>query len=108
MHVNADELGCLFEVDFASFWAHVEEEEARRNSKDDDCEKDLRKLTEQEDGNLTRMVVESLKHEKEMIEERPNIVLDERTKELAQADVLQGEVQEEAAHHGPWHLASER
>jgi hypothetical protein len=49
MHVNADELGCLFEVDFASFWAHVEEE-------------------------------------------RPNMVLDERTKELAQADVLQGEV----------------
>jgi hypothetical protein len=25
MHVNADELGCLFEVDFASFWAQVEE-----------------------------------------------------------------------------------
>jgi hypothetical protein len=63
-HVNADELGCLFEVDFASFLAHVEEEEARRKSKDDDCEKDLGKLTEQEDGNLTRMVVESLKHEK--------------------------------------------
>jgi hypothetical protein len=36
-----------------------------RKSKDDDCEKDLGKLTEQEDGNnLTRMVVESLKHEK--------------------------------------------
>ena len=63
-HVNADVLGCLFEVDFASFLAHVEEEEARRKIKDDDCEKDLRKLTEQEDGNLTRMVVESLKHEK--------------------------------------------
>jgi hypothetical protein len=28
------------------------------------------------------------------------MVLDERTKELAQADVLQGEVQEEAADHG--------
>jgi hypothetical protein len=28
------------------------------------------------------MVVESLKHEKEMIGERPNMVLDERTKEL--------------------------
>jgi hypothetical protein len=84
MHVNADELGCLFEVDFASFWAHVEEEEARRKSKDGDCEKDLGKLTEQEDGNLTRMVVESLKHEKEMIEEMPNMVLDERMKELRQ------------------------
>jgi hypothetical protein len=36
-----------------------------------------------------------------LIEERPNMVLDERTKELAQADVLQGEVQEEAADHGP-------
>jgi hypothetical protein len=44
MHVNADELGCLFEVDFASFWAHVEEEEARRKSKDGDCEKALIKL----------------------------------------------------------------
>jgi hypothetical protein len=43
-HVNADELGCLFEVDFASFWAQVEEEEARRKSKDDDCEKALIKL----------------------------------------------------------------
>jgi hypothetical protein len=42
------------------FW----EEEARRKSKDDDYEKDLGKLTEQEDGNLTRMVVESLKHDK--------------------------------------------
>jgi hypothetical protein len=47
-------------------------------------QQELGKLTEKEDGNLTRMVVESLKHEKEMIEERPNIVLDERTKELRQ------------------------
>jgi hypothetical protein len=30
------------------------------------------------------MVLESLKHEKEMIAERPNMVLDERTKELRQ------------------------
>jgi hypothetical protein len=37
-------------------------------------QQELGKLTEQEDGNLTRMVVESLKHEKEMIEERPNII----------------------------------
>jgi hypothetical protein len=43
-------------------------------------QQELGKLTEQEDGNLTRMVVESLKHEQEMIEEMPNIVLDERTK----------------------------
>jgi hypothetical protein len=47
-------------------------------------QQELGKLTEQEDGNLTRMVVESLKHEQEMIEERPNMVLDERTKELRQ------------------------
>jgi hypothetical protein len=39
---------------------------------------ELGKLTEQEDGNLMRMVAESLKHEKEMKEERPNMVLDER------------------------------
>jgi hypothetical protein len=44
MHVNADELGCLFEVNFASFWAQVEEEEACRKSKDGDCEKALIKL----------------------------------------------------------------
>ena len=30
--VNAEELGCLSEVDFASFWALVEEEDARRKS----------------------------------------------------------------------------
>jgi hypothetical protein len=47
-------------------------------------QQELGKLTKQEDGNLTRMVVENLKHEKEMIEERPNMVLDERTKELRQ------------------------
>jgi hypothetical protein len=47
-------------------------------------QQELGKLTEQEDGNLTRMVVESLKHEKEMIKEMPNMVLDERTKELRQ------------------------
>jgi hypothetical protein len=44
MDVNVDELGCLFEVDFASFWAQVDEEEARRKSKDCDCEKALIKL----------------------------------------------------------------
>jgi hypothetical protein len=44
MYVNADELGCLFEVDFASYWAQVEEEEAHRKSKDDDCKKALIKL----------------------------------------------------------------
>jgi hypothetical protein len=43
-HVNADELGYLFEVDFSSFWAQVEEEEAHRKSKDSDCEKALIKL----------------------------------------------------------------
>ena len=32
--VNAEELGCLSEVDFASFWALVEEEDARRKSED--------------------------------------------------------------------------
>jgi hypothetical protein len=42
--VNADELGCLTKVDFASFWAQVEEEEARRKSKEGDCEKALIKL----------------------------------------------------------------
>jgi hypothetical protein len=47
-------------------------------------QQELGKLTEQEDGNLTRMVAESLKHEKEMIEEMPNMVLHERTKELRQ------------------------
>lgn len=29
--VNADELGCVSEVDFDSFWALVEEEDARRD-----------------------------------------------------------------------------
>jgi hypothetical protein len=47
-------------------------------------QQELGKLTQQEERNLTRIVVESLKHEKEMIEERPNMVLDERTKELTQ------------------------
>jgi hypothetical protein len=47
-------------------------------------QQELGKLTEQEDRNLTRMVVETLKHEKEIIEERPNMVLDERAKELRQ------------------------
>ena len=32
--VNAEELGCLSEVDFASFWALVEEEDARRKSEE--------------------------------------------------------------------------
>jgi hypothetical protein len=76
----------------------VEEEEARRKSKDDDCEKDLGKLTEQEDGNLTRMVVE-----KEMIEERPNMVLDERTKELRQMCFKERFKRRQLAH--AWHLA---
>lgn len=50
------------------------------------------------------MVVESLKHEKEMIEERPNIYGVGWEDEGAQEDVLQGEVQEEAADHGaPMH-----
>jgi hypothetical protein len=40
-HVNADELGCLFEVDFSSVWAQVEEEEVHRKSKDGDCDKAL-------------------------------------------------------------------
>ena len=32
--VNAEELGCLSEVDFASFWALVEKEDARRKSEE--------------------------------------------------------------------------
>ena len=32
--VNAEELGCPSEVDFASFWALVEEEDARRKSEE--------------------------------------------------------------------------
>jgi len=32
--VNAEELGCLSEVDFASFWALVEEEDACRKSEE--------------------------------------------------------------------------
>jgi hypothetical protein len=44
---------------------------------------ELRKLTEQEYGNLTREV-ESLKWEKKLIEERPEVMLDERTKQLKQ------------------------
>jgi len=32
--VNAEELGCLSGVDFASFWALVEEEDARRKSEE--------------------------------------------------------------------------
>nr|TKW41565.1 hypothetical protein SEVIR_1G324800v2 [Setaria viridis] len=168
--MNLYELGCLSEVDFASFWAQVEEDDARRKSKEGDCEKaliklepgsgsvqkcaemqghrrsvlgkkaltfelvsrhfcmpikqaaqelnvgvtvlkkrcrelgiprwphrkvkslqtlidniqELGKLTEQEDGNLTKSKVESLQQEKKLIEERPEVMLDERTKELRQ------------------------
>ena len=32
--VNAEELGCLSEVDFVGFWALVEEEDARRKSEE--------------------------------------------------------------------------
>ena len=32
--VNAEELGCLSEVDFASFWALVEKKDARRKSEE--------------------------------------------------------------------------
>ena len=32
--VNAKEIGCLSEVDFASFWALVEEEDARHKSEE--------------------------------------------------------------------------
>ncbi|XP_004955211.2 protein RKD3 [Setaria italica] len=155
---SQDELGCLSEVDFASLWAQVEEDDARRKSKEGDCEKaliklepgsgsvqkcaemqghrrsvlgkkaltfelvsrhfcmpikqaaqelnvgvtvlkkrcrelgiprwphrkELGKLTEQEDGNLTKSKVESLQQEKKLIEERPEVMLDERTKELRQ------------------------
>ena len=39
--LNADELGGLFDVDFPSFWAQMEEDEARRKSEEGDCEKAL-------------------------------------------------------------------
>jgi hypothetical protein len=38
--LNADELGDLFDVDFPSFWAQMEED-AHRKSKEGDCEKAL-------------------------------------------------------------------
>ncbi|CAL5019548.1 unnamed protein product [Urochloa decumbens] len=171
---SQDELGCLFEIDFASFWAQVEEEDARRKSKEDDCEKalinlepgsgilqkgaeiggrprsgpggktknaltfelvsghfclpikqaaqelnvgvtvlkkrcrelgiprwphrkvksmqtlinniqELGKLTEKEDGHLTRSMVEILERTKKQIEESPGLMLNKETKELRQA-----------------------
>jgi hypothetical protein len=71
-------------------------------------QQELGKLTEQEDGNLTRMVVESLKHEKEMIEERPNMVLDERTKELRKMCFKERFKRRQLIMAHAWHLASER
>ena len=39
--MNAGEVGDLFDVDFPSFWAHIEEDDAHRKSKEGDCEKAL-------------------------------------------------------------------
>ncbi|KAL6633554.1 hypothetical protein ACP70R_026225 [Stipagrostis hirtigluma subsp. patula] len=46
---------------------------------------ELGKETEQGDGHLTRMVVEKLQQTKKLIEERPEVMLDEETKVLRQA-----------------------
>jgi hypothetical protein len=54
------------------------------------------------------MVVESLKHEKEMIEERPNMVLDERTKELRKMCFKEMFKRRHLIMAHAWHLASER
>jgi hypothetical protein len=43
------------------------------------------KLSAQEDGHLTRSLVESLQRTKKLIEERPEVMLDEETKGLRQA-----------------------
>ncbi|CAN6239445.1 unnamed protein product [Urochloa humidicola] len=170
--ISQDELGCLFEIDFESFWAQVEAEDARRKSEEGGCEKalikldpgtgilqkgaeigghprsgsggknaltfelvsghfcmpikqaaqelnvgvtvlkkrcrelgiprwphrkvkslqtlisnvqELGKLTEKEDGHLTRSVVEILQLTKKQIEESPGLMLSKETKELRQA-----------------------
>ncbi|PUZ77463.1 hypothetical protein GQ55_1G373500 [Panicum hallii var. hallii] len=143
---SQDDLGCLSEVDFASFWALVEEEDARRKSEEGprsgpgkngltfelvsrhfsmpikqaarelnvgltvlkkrcrelgiprwphrkvkslqtliDNVQEHGKLSAQEDGHLTRSLVESLQRTKKLIEERPEVMLDEETKGLRQA-----------------------
>ncbi|KAG2653992.1 hypothetical protein PVAP13_1NG419000 [Panicum virgatum] len=144
---SQEELGCLSEVDFASFWALVEEEDARRKSDEGprsgpgkkqgltfelvsrylsmsikqaarelnvgltvlkkrcrelgiprwphrkvkslqtliDNVQELGRPNAQEDGHQTRSLVERLQRTKKLIEERPEVMLDEETKELRQA-----------------------
>jgi hypothetical protein len=54
------------------------------------------------------MVVESLKHKKEMIEKRPNMVLNERAKELRKMCFKERFKRRQLIMAHAWHLASER
>ncbi|CAN6233462.1 unnamed protein product [Urochloa humidicola] len=63
---------------------------------------ELGKFTEKQDGHLTRSVVESLERKKKLIEERPEVMLDEETKELRQVCFKERFKRKQLMGHGTW------